>query len=257
MKSTEAYGVLIAAGHNEPVSVDIVARLLGLSTAEASAVLGRMVKLQLATRVRRGLYLVKPAVEIGTPTLGTDIYKAAIALVDASNAYVGFYSALHHHALVVRPATTVYVAATARRRSRTIGGMSVRFVAVDPNRLFGITEDDGVPWSDLERTLVDAVYRPEYSGGMDTVIGAFRRVADTLDIARLRDYLQRLNVSTVTRRTEYVIARLGLAQEATAAPVGKKHRRYSLLDPKGPSDGQTIPKYELIDNVPASVWHGS
>ncbi|MCP3973013.1 MAG: hypothetical protein GY720_00805 [bacterium] len=256
MKSTEAYSILTAAGHMQPVSVDVVARLLGLSNAEASDVLGRMVKMQLATRVRRGLYLLKPATEIGTPTLGVDAYRAAIAITDPSPAYIGFYTALHHHALVVRPATTVYVASAVRRRSRTIGGVPVRFVTVRPDRLFGTTLEDGVPWSDLERTLVDAVNRPQYCGEMDTVIGAFHRSADVLRVDKLTSYLRRLNVSSVTRRTQYIMSRLGLTQDGAGPSPAKKHRRYSPLDPARPNEGQPVPKYELIDNVAASVWHG-
>ena len=255
MKSAEAYGILTAAGHQEPVSVDLVAGLLDLSNAEASDVLRRMVKMQLATRVRRGLYLLKPASELGTGTLGADVYRAAIALTEPGTAYIGFYTALHHHALVLRPASTVHVASVSRRRSRTVGGIPIHFVTIGSDRLFGTAIHDGVPWSDRERTLVDAVYRPEYSGQMDTVIGAFLRGADALRVGLLRDYLQRLGVSTVARRTEYIMGRIGVTQD-TASTSKKKQRRYSLLDPHGPSEGTAIPEFELIDNVPASVWHG-
>lgn len=47
--------------------------------------------------------------------------------------------------------------------------------------------------TDLERTLIDAVVRPVYSGGIYEVAKAYRNAAETLSINRMAAYLRRLD----------------------------------------------------------------
>ena len=257
MKSTDAYSILAAAGHLGPVPIDTVANALGLSNSQASDTVSRMVSMGLATRIRRGLVLLKPPAEIGTPALGADAHRAALAVADPAQSYLGFYTALHHHSQVLRPATTIFVATTSRRRSRTLGGTSVRFVTVNPKRLFGIEMVGGLRWSDPERTLVDGLARPEYCGRLDVVVGAFHRSGSAFDVERFRSYLERYGVISVAKRGEYVLDRLGLGSDSKPAPLATRRlRHYVPLDPSGPATGEQIPKWEVIDNIPRRAWHG-
>jgi predicted transcriptional regulator of viral defense system len=257
MKSTDAYAILTAAGHVDPVEIETVADTLALSRSQASDTLSRMVSMGLATRIRRGLVLLKPPAEIGTPSLGEDAYIAALSLTDRKQSYLGFYTALHHHSQVLRPATTVFVATTERRRSRVLGGTSVRFVTVDPKRLFGIEMAAGLPWSDPERTLVDGLARPEYCGRLDVVVGAFHRSGSDLDVERFRSYVEQYGVVSVAKRGEYVLERLGVGSASKPAPLATKRlRHYIPLDPSGPPTGEPIPRWEVTDNIPQRAWHG-
>lgn len=49
--------------------------------------------------------------------------------------------------------------------------------------------------TDLERTLIDAVIRPAYCGGVVEVLNAFETAKDKVDIKRLADYLKKLDYS--------------------------------------------------------------
>jgi len=49
------------------------------------------------------------------------------------------------------------------------------------------------PTSDIERTLIDCVVRPQYSGGIFSVLEAFRLANDALDTNKLDSYLDDLN----------------------------------------------------------------
>lgn len=55
--------------------------------------------------------------------------------------------------------------------------------------------DDGekIRITDIERTLIDAVVRPVYAGGIGEVSEAFRIAADRLSIKKLAEYLRKLN----------------------------------------------------------------
>lgn len=49
------------------------------------------------------------------------------------------------------------------------------------------------PYSDIERTLIDCVVRPQYSGGIFSVLEAFRRAIDILDPTKMNSYLNDLD----------------------------------------------------------------
>ncbi len=257
MKSIDAYAILTANGLTSPVTVETMAATLGVTRGEASEVGSGLVSMGMATRLRRGLILLKPPAELGTPTLGEDAFISAMALVDPDQSYLGFYTALHHHALVVRPASTVFVATATRRRSRVIGGTEIRFVAVGGNRIFGIERArDNLPWSDPERTLVDGLARPEYCGQMDVVVSAFHRLGSDLDVDRLRSYVEVYGVATVAKRAEYIMERLHIADGGPPPLAAARQRRSILLDPHGPPEGTLAARWEIIDNVREGAWHG-
>lgn len=258
MKSVDAYATLLAGGHTGPTTIAEIAGALGISNAQASATAKGLIVMEMATRLRRGLILLKEPTEIGTPALGADAHRSAMALVDSEESYIGFYTALHHHALVVRPVATVFVATTARRRSRVIGGTAIRFVTVIKDRLYGIEPGDNqLRWSDPERTLVDGLARPEYCGQMDVVVGAFHRHGPRLSVDRLRDHIVTYGAAVVAKRAEYVMERLGISDGQGAPQLARGRQRHRfLLDPHGSAIGEYNPRWEIVDNTPERAWHG-
>jgi len=54
-------------------------------------------------------------------------------------------------------------------------------------------ENQPVPCTDLERTLLDAVVRPFYNGGVFEVLNYFRKAKGTLSVNRLASYLKKIN----------------------------------------------------------------
>lgn len=47
--------------------------------------------------------------------------------------------------------------------------------------------------TDIERTLIDCVVRPAYSGGVKTIIEAFRNALGKVDVVKMFNYLNQLN----------------------------------------------------------------
>ncbi len=56
------------------------------------------------------------------------------------------------------------------------------------------TGDNGmvVPVTDVERTLIDAVVRPAYSGGLENLLQAFSQARESVSVNRVRAYLKQL-----------------------------------------------------------------
>ncbi len=57
----------------------------------------------------------------------------------------------------------------------------------------GIINNNGIRYTDLERTLIDIAIRPAYSGGVFEVLEAFINAREHIDINKLNNYLSELN----------------------------------------------------------------
>ncbi|MBL7705005.1 MAG: hypothetical protein JNM21_05590 [Taibaiella sp.] len=53
--------------------------------------------------------------------------------------------------------------------------------------------EDGLTLTNLERTLIDIAVRPEYAGGVDAVLNAYRNAKDRVSLNKLAAYLTNIN----------------------------------------------------------------
>ena len=138
------------------------------------------------------------------------------------NAYFAYYTALAYHNLTEQLPKTVYLCKEVSRHS---GGIIESQQAIDqafkksprisnrkiirPNATYmysesNYSENSGIirreidvnvfaKITNLERTLVDALVRPEYCGGVWEVLKAYNSAADSISINKVLAYLKKLN----------------------------------------------------------------
>jgi predicted transcriptional regulator of viral defense system len=103
---------------------------------------------------------------------------------------------------------------------RTILGRPVEWVRLTAERSFGahLYQPRGYPVRVMspERTLLDGLLAPERCGGFDNVLGAWVRARDTLDLDRLVEYVERLDVGVVRQRAGFLLEELDLSHPALA-----------------------------------------
>ena len=189
------------------------------------------------SRLVPGLFVLVPP-ELGSATeYAGNPYIIARELVAGAPYYISHASAMELHSMLTQPQFVVFASATKRLRSRTIHGAEFRFVFLRPEHLFGVTnrwvtKQESVRLSDLERTVIDGLRRPEYCGGVSEVVkGMWIRRSD-LNPNRLIDYALRLGVGAVIRRLGYL---LDLYQIASGRALDRLRRvltsTYVVLDP--------------------------
>jgi hypothetical protein len=139
----------------------------------------------------------------------------------AADGYFSHYTAMHFHGLTDQIPKTVYFnveqpasagggSLTQERIDRAfrtkcrVSNNFITFRDVRVCRLNGgnthqlgvidLKSDDGekIRITDIERTLIDAVVRPAYAGGIGEIAEAFRAAADRLSVKKLTDYLRKL-----------------------------------------------------------------
>ena len=121
--------------------------------------------------------------------------------------------------------------------------------------LFGLTEhwatkQEQVKVSDLERTIVDGLRRPEYCGGVTEVAKGLWTRRQEVNMDRLIGYAKRIRVGVVVRRLGYLLETYQMAE----APVLDRLRRgltatYVRLDPVLPPEGKRLRRWRLQLNV--------
>jgi len=107
------------------------------------------------------------------------------------------------------------------RRPPRILGQPIRWFRQGPSRFFGMQEyrPRGYPVrvTTPERTLLAGLVEPGECGGLENVLRAWRRSADTLDLDEIVDQVERLDVDVLRQRAGYILSQLGRSHPAIDA----------------------------------------
>jgi predicted transcriptional regulator of viral defense system len=209
-------------------------------------------------RVGRGRYLLNPSGYGPDAGPETDPLRVGSHLVQPY--YFGFATAAELWGLLLQPGRTYYLVTPTRTTVHVAGPARFRIVRVAPRRFFGSAglQRRGLTLavSDPERTVLDCLARPEFSGGMAGATQVLARAKPRLSWTRLGSHLARLGQRSLGLR-------LGFLAERVRPSILPPSRWTSRLLPR-PEDpwvplgpprtyGRTGPRearWHLILNVP-------
>lgn len=213
--------------------------------AKARSILHAAVRRGLVTPVQRGLYNLVPF-ELGSVTSHLQSrYEIAAALMGERPYFLSHGSALDLHRLATQPDFAIYVSTPRRLNRRNLAGNELHVVMVPPDRMFGATSFDlgngrSVRVSDMERTLIDGLTKPEYCGGLIEVAKAFSMAGTRVNLEKLLKYARALARGSVMRRLGYLLEMLKLAPEQTLEELRAHLPQGSvILDPGLPVKGSS------------------
>ena len=229
--------------------------ITGLKDTSARTLVHKLVGRGVATRLRPGIFQLVPQ-ELGRERdyLGNP-YVVARELMAGKPYYLSHASAMDIHDMVTQPQLVVCVTSPKAMRGRSVLGTEFRFIRCKAEHFFGTTDhwvskQEKVTVSDLERTVLDGLRQPEYSGGVTEVAkGLWIRRAD-VDVRRLVEYALRLNVGAVMRRLGFLLEVYDIGAAADRERL-REHAggTYSLLDPVMPPQGKYAGRWHLRLNV--------
>ena len=232
-----------------------VAAITRLREASARSFVRKLVNRAVATRLKPGLFMLVPF-ELGREReyLG-DPLLVAKALVGGRDYYLSHGTAMEIHQMVTQPRLVIYVTTTRSIRPRTIGGTEFRFARCQRRHLFGIVphwviKRETVQVSDLERTVIDGLHRPEYCGGLSEVAKGLWIRREKIQAERLVEYALRLSVGAVIRRLGFLLELYEIGTpEALRALQRRLTATYVVLDPVLPPEGKYFHRWRLRLNV--------
>src|SRR3989338_6541305 len=142
------------------------------SKTDLYSVLFRLVQKGKLVRIKRGLFCLVPP---GTGDLKRGYpqnwFLIAKALAGDKPYFFSHYSAMHLHGMTSASIQTIFISRPEQRRVPKDLRIPVRFVTIPQKKLWGleekwVTNEEKVRVSDLERTVLDILDRPDLSGGI-------------------------------------------------------------------------------------------
>jgi predicted transcriptional regulator of viral defense system len=262
LSPTEAKVILsLEAEGREELTLDGIRRRSEVSQGFARKIAHELVKKGWLQRLGRGRYLLNPSRHGPDAIPDSDPFRFGSRIV--SPYYFGFATAAELLGLLPQASSTYYVVTPKRGSTRWLHAAQYRRITVRPDRFFGVSRlerrGETLRVSNPERTVLDCLARPEFSGGLGGVVKVLESAGPTLDWPRLERYHRRLGSRSLTFRLGYLLE----VHTSTARPPPgwldrarpRAHEPYVPLG--GPTEfGRRGPhdrRWHLIHNVPEAL----
>jgi predicted transcriptional regulator of viral defense system len=233
---------------------DAVNILSGKGNMTVRKLLSDMTKRGIIMRIRGGLYYRIPYEQKPDQYL-PNWHLIAEAMVQPKDYYIGFYSALDIHGLITQPSLVEQVVTQEQVKPRTQQVKNVRFefITLSQGRFFGykkqwINDFYKIECSDLEKTILDSLYKPGYAGGITEITKALYKGREKFKAVKFLDYLEKYDKQVVYKRLGFIINRLGLFPDLQDLISRKISLSYAPLDPSFPKQGNYCSKWGIIEN---------
>lgn len=239
-------------------------KITGENQIETSKFLSDLVARGVLARLKQGKYIILQMGQEAIQLSNWPIIARELARPD--NYYLSHYSAMRIHGMTTHALFDVYISMPHRRRVRKISNFTYHFIYIDPNHFWGhqaywITRQEKIFVSDIEKTLLDGLERPELSGGIKEVIRGIWVKQKEINWQKMRQYCEKFRTKAAVKRLGFILDLLDLAPDILPelTKVIFNAKDYILLDPNGSKEGKRLSRWRIrininIEEIKASVW---
>ena len=234
---------------------DAVEALPQSSDSALKELLSDMVKRGLLMRLKKGLYHIIPF-EKDPESYMPDWHLIAGHLVKGADHYIGYYSALQIHNLITQPSLKeqIVVAKQIRPSTIKIKDVDFQFIYHNEKHFFGakkiwIDSFNKVLCSDLEKTFIDCLFKPDYAGGIVEIARAIYTSKDKIKFNKLLEYAERFKSQAVIKRLGFLLEMLEIKTDIIPKLNKLKTASYVLLDTELPKSGKMISRWSIQQNL--------
>ena len=217
--------------------------------------LSDMTRRGLLMRVKRGLYCVIPY-EQDAETFMPDWHLLAEYLVQDAEHYIGYYSALQIHNLITQPSLKEQIVVSKQIRPSTLKIKEVpfQFIYHNEKHFFGtkriwIDNFNKVVCSDLEKTIVDCLFKPDYAGGIVEIARAIYISRNKIKFDLLLEYVIKFNSQAVIKRLGFVLELMEIKTSILDNLQKLRTNSVVLLDTELPRTGKIKTKWSIQQNI--------
>ena len=206
-------------------------------------------------RLKKGLYFIIPF-EKDPESFMPDWHLVAGYLVKDVDYYIGYYSALQIHNLITQPSLKeqIVVAKQIRPSKIKIKDVDFQFIYHNKKHFFGakkiwINSFNKVLCSDLEKTFIDCLFKPDYAGGIVEIAKAIYTSKDKIKFNKLLEYTERFKSQAVIKRLGFLLEILEVKTDIIPKLNSLKTASYVLLDTELPKSGKMISRWSIQQNL--------
>lgn len=256
--STQSNELLSYFNDKGKVCFDSKAALKAFPDANKSTVrelISDMTKRGLLMRIKDGVYYIIPYEE-DPETFMPDWHLIVKYLVKDANHYIGYYSALQIHNLITQPSLKeqIVVAKQIRPSEIKIKDITFQFIYHNESHFFGekktwIDNFNKVSCSDIEKTIIDCLFKPDYAGGIVEVARAIYSTKEKLDYKKLLEYTIKFDSQAVVKRLGYILELFEIETEIIKELQKLKTASYVVLDTELPKTGKRNSRWSIQQNL--------
>lgn len=220
--------------------------------------LQNLIKRELALRVKRGLYVMLPYDTL-LKEFSPNRHLTASVLVGKRSYYIGYFSALQLHDLTTQPALVEQVVVNKQMTpsEQLIHGIKFQFIYHNEKHFFGIkktwvefiNQTYVVKYSDLEKTIIDCLYKPDYAGGIVEIGKAIYRVGYKMNYNKLLEYLEQMQSQAVIKRLGFLLELYRIETPIIEQLQTLKTATVIVLDPIHPKQGRIQNRWSIQINI--------
>jgi predicted transcriptional regulator of viral defense system len=207
------------------------------------------------SRLKEGLYLIIPLGEDESTYL-PEWHKLTEYLVENANHYIGYYSALQIHNLITQPSLKqqIVVSKQQKKSKLIIKNVEFQFIYHNKAHFFGskkkwINNFDRVECSDLEKTIVDCLFKPDYAGGIVEIAKAIFTSKEKINYGTLLNYTILFKSQSVFKRLGYLLETLEIQTDIIEPLLTLRSNSYATLDTELPKEGKRLSRWKILRNL--------
>jgi len=236
--------------------IDTAYSILTNSSQDAvKRLLSDMAKRGLLMRVKEGLYYIIPF-EQDPKTFMPDWHLLSQYLVGDSEYYIGYFSALQIHSLTTQPNLKEQIIVNKQIKPSTLFVKEIpfQFIYHNEKHFFGnkktwINSFNRVQCSDLEKTIIDCLFKPEYAGGITEIAKAIYKIKDKIDYSKILQYAKRFDSQAVIKRLGFLFELLEIKNSIIDELQKLRTSSIVLLEPSYTKEGKTISRWAIQQNI--------
>ncbi len=233
---------------SEVFTINDMRKTTQMSDSGLKKLLYRLEKQGWIERIENGKYIIIPlSAEKGKYTLNEFVIGSMLV----EPYCISYWSALHYYGFTDQIPSTVFIQTTSRKKKLGLEVFGVRYkiIKIKPQKLFGLKaawfDNHKIFITDKEKTIIDCLDWPRYSGGIIEVIKGIKE--QSFDKTIIVDYANQINNTGVIRRLGFLCDYYGI--DIHLPPLKRNISNYLHLDPSMPHEGEKSSKWKLIINL--------
>ncbi len=256
-KSNSLRLILELSSRNKRIfTIEDARSILDINDHQLRKLLYRLKKRNWIENIERGKYMIIP-LEAGVEREWTeDVYT--IAPYITSPYALAYRSALSYWNLTEQIPRDVYIQTTRRKNKmeKEILGVKYKCIIIKKYKMFGITEEeteDGkFKITNIEKTFIDSLDRPDLSGSFYEIIKALQTAGSNLDLNKAVLYTEKMKNRALLKRLGYLCEFFGIGEKEFWDKANKKiSGGYAYLDLSSNKDENSRnSRWRIIINTP-------
>lgn len=229
--------------------------LPGSKQSAIKELLSDMNRRGLLMRLKEAVYYIIPY-EQDSESFMPDWHLIAGYLVNDAEYYIGYYSALQIHNLITQPSLKEQIVVSKQIRPSIIEIKNVpfQFIYHNEKHFFGakkiwIDNFHKVQCSDLEKTIIDCLFRPDYAGGIVEITRAIYLSRDQIKFDKLLFYVKQFKSQAVVKRLGFLLELMEISNDIIEDLQKTKTASFILLDTELPRSGRMISRWSVQQNL--------